>query len=389
MINNDSQALAGLTDLPESTIKICLAITPEEKREIYRFRYKTYVEEMSRHLEEVDYDNKLLYDEMDEWALLLYAKIGSEIIATKRINLGSILDFPQKVIEFLSLEVFTSSPINGVHKFAFITKVMVAPAYRSSPVLYLLMAKSYEICCHNNIQFIFGICNFHLLPLYEQIGCHRYYKNFYYPGHGLAVPIVMLPDDLQHFRQVRSPLFRVARKRGILCANTVEWFHTKFTKHASTINSQIVTEEEVWAILCKHFNCLPTEAITLLHELPVIEAKKFLHCCGIFVQCDPGNIITTQGDVSYLYNILLSGKLKSLTFQRPVKEYTTSGQHFGANGLTEHNKHTESIAAMSTSEILVLSGIAFQKFYRSHPDIAHKIIWRINKLTKIKAVTIS
>jgi CRP-like cAMP-binding protein len=120
----------------------------------------------------------------------------------------------------------------------------------------------------------------------------------------------------------------------------------------------------------------------------VPEAKKFLHCSGIFVQCDPGDIITVQGDVSYAYYILISGSLKSLTFHRPIKEYITPGQHFGANGLTEHTKHTEDIAAISFAEILVLSGIAFQKFYHSHPDIAHKTVESIISLAKKKTFSI-
>ena len=383
MQNNYRQVVSCSTESPEGSIKICLAMTPEEKKEIYRFRYQTFIEEMSKHPEEVDYDSKLLYDEMDEWAVLLYAKVNSELIATKRINIGTIADFPKRVIEFLSLDKFRNcSTEHGDHKFSYITKVIVAPAYRNSPVLYLLMAKCYEICCNKNVQFSFGACNFHLLHLYEQMGCHRYYKNFLYPGYGPLVPIVLLIDDIQHFRKVRSPLYRIARKRAALNTKAVEWFDTMFTNNSPSINSQIIKEEELWSILCKRLNCLPTKAITILHGLSEAAAKKFLHNCGIIVQCYPEDLITVQGDVSYSYNILLSGRLKSLTFQRPIKEYITPGQHFGANGLTEHNKHTEDIAAISSAEILVLSGICFQKFHHSHPDIAHKIVQNSISLTR-------
>lgn len=382
MINKYPQTMSYPVESPESSIRIDIAITPEEKREIYRFRYQTYVEEMDKHTKDIDYDNKLLHDELDERALLLYARIGSKIIATERINIGTIKDFPQKVVEFLSMPTFQNCCTqDGEHKFAFITKLIVDLEYRNSAVLYLLMAKCYEICCRNQVQFGFGACNFYLLRLYEQIGFHRYGKNFIDLGYGLLIPIVLLADDLQHFRKVRSPLFRIARKREVINTQAVEWFHATFTKHSPIINSQIVKEEELWSILCKRLNCPPTEAITVLHELSITEAKKFLHCCGILVHCDPGNIITTQGDVSYAYNILISGRLKSLTFRHPISEYSTPGQHFGANGLTEHNKHTEDIAAIDSTEIFVLSGIAFQKFFHTHPDIAHKIIQSIN-LTK-------
>ncbi|MBP2636955.1 MAG: cyclic nucleotide-binding protein [Firmicutes bacterium] len=382
MSNNELALMPGAAEAAEGTIKIGVAVTLAEKREIYRFRYQIYIEEMSKHLPEVDYENMQLHDDMDEWSTLLYAKIGSKIIATKRITIGTIGDFSPEIIDFLSLETFAkNNSMPSQQEFAFITKVMVSPVYRSSPALYLLMAKAYEICCHNHIQFIFGISHFHLLSLYEQIGCRRYYKNFFLPNNGLAVPIVLLTDDVEYLRKVRSPIFRIARKRKHLNTPACKWFESTFTNKSDIVNSQLVNPEELWSILCKQLQSPPTAVIPLLHELSDAEAKKFLHSCGIFVQCNPGDLITFQGDISYSYNILISGKLKSLTFIRPTKEYTTPGQTFGANGLTEHNKHTEDIAAIGVAELLVLSGLSFQKFTRTHPDIAHKIIQTTLKLT--------
>ncbi|HEY3424463.1 MAG TPA: cyclic nucleotide-binding domain-containing protein [Negativicutes bacterium] len=386
MTNNNQQLLSGAT---ENSIKLGIASTPSEKREIYHFRYQIYVEEMSKHIEKVDFANKLLYDELDEWGILLYARIGSELIATARINIGTLDKFPLEEVEFLSLDTFQDCYTeSGDHQFAFITKVMVTPTQRSSQAFYLLIAKCYELCCRHEVQFMFGICNSHLIRLYEKMGTQRYSKNFVLPGYGLQSPLVLLINDIQHLRKVGSPLFRIARKREAVTTQAVEWFHAKF-KHSPIINSQIVTEEELWDVLCEHLNCPPTEAISILSELSVTEAKRFLHCCGSYVQCDPGNLITAQGDVSYSYNILVSGRLKSLTFLRPIKEYTSPGQHFGANGLTESAKHTEDIAAISFADILVLSGMAFQKFYHSHPDTAHKIVRSIVNLTKKKSFSIN
>jgi hypothetical protein len=231
---------------------------------------------------------------------------------------------------------------------------------------------------------MFGICNLHLIRLYEKLGTHRYGKNVFLPDYGLLAPIVLLIDDIQYLRMVRSPLFRIARKRDAVNTQAVEWFHTRFTKHSPIINSQIVSEEELWSILCQRLSSPPTQAITILHKLSITEAKKFLHCCGVLVRCEAGDIITNQGDFSYSYDILISGRLKSVTFICPATEYTSHGQHFGANGLTEHNKHTQKIAAIDSTEILVLSGIAFRKFFHSYPEIADKIVRSIIKLRSIK-----
>jgi len=383
MINSYHQPVSPIKETSDNTIKIAIATTPAEKQEIFRFRYKTYVEEMSKQIEGIDHANKLLKDELDEWGLLLYAKIGEQLIATSRINIGNLKKYPKKLVGILSLDKFQDCYTESTEQsFAYVTKLMVAPAHRSSPVLYLLIAKCYELCCENQVQFAFGACNFHLLRLYEQMGFHRYCYNFVDPGYGLLAPIVMSIDDIQHFRTVRSPLLRAARKRREVSTQSVQWFNTNIRKHSKVINSQIVSDEELWSVLCENLDRPPTEAVSVLQDLTVIEAKLFLHCCSTLIHCNSGDIITMQGDVSYSYNLLISGKLTSLTFISPIKHYASPGQHFGANGLTEHNRHTEDIMAISSSEIMVLSGIAFQRFRHSYPDIAHKIVRNLRRLTK-------
>ncbi|MBP2629366.1 MAG: cyclic nucleotide-binding protein [Firmicutes bacterium] len=380
MTTNYQKSLTTTNEISKESLILGIATTSAEKKEIYQFRYQVYVEEMSKQLEKVDTANKLLYDEFDEWAILLFVKLGSELIATARINIGTIDDFPREEATFLSLDAFQDCPTESEHhQFAFVTKIMVAPAHRSSQAFYLLIAKCYELCFSNQVQFMFGICNFHLIRLYEKMGTHRYGKNFFLPGYGLQTPLVLLINDVEHLRMVRSPLFRIARKREAVNREAVEWFHNKFIQHSPILNSQNVTEEKLWTVLCECLGCLPTKSIMILSNLSIAEAKKFLHCCSSYVLCDPGNLITTQGDISYTYNILLSGKLKSLTFLHPVKEYSLPGQNFGANGLTEHIKHTEDIVAIESAEILILSGTSFQKFFHSNPEIAHKIVQNIIK----------
>lgn len=368
----------------EESISIGIATSDAEKKEIYRFRYQIYIEEMSRPITKVDHANKLLYDEFDEWGVLLTAKIGSELIATARINIGTIHEFPQYEVNFLSLDAFQNCYTDGSeHKFALTTKIMIAPSQRGSQAFYLLFVKCYELCCSSDVQFMFGICNLHLIRLYEKLGTHRYFKNVFLSDYGLLAPIVLLIDDIQHFHSVRSPLYRIARKREEINIQATEWFHTKFINNSSIINSQIITEEELWSVLCKRLAGLPTKMIAILRNLSIAEAKRFLHSCSSYVQCDAGNLITTQGDFSYTYNVLISGRLKSLTFLHPAKEYSLAGCHFGANGLTEHNKHTEDIAAIDSAEILAISGIAFQKFSHASPEIAHKIVQSIIGLRSI------
>jgi predicted GNAT family N-acyltransferase len=355
------------------TVNLGIATTPEEKLAIYRFRYHIYAEEMSKRFPNMDHINKLLYDELDDWGVLLYAKSGSDIIGTLRINIGFIADFSSFWVQALSLKRFAQFNKNN-QKFAYTSKFMVSQSYRNSTVPYLLSSKSYELCCKHQIQFNFGVCTFHLLRLYEQFGFRRFGRNFVDDGYGLLAPYVLLVDDIEHLRAVHSPFYRQARKRAPLDNQATKWFDAEFTESSNIINSQLVCQEDLWRFLYARFGASPAQAIPILQGLSDVDAIKFIHCCGVVVQCHPDDHITFQGDTSYALNILISGHLKSLNLLGSNIHDISPGQSIGANGLVNHPMHTEDIIAVTDAEILVLSSLAFPKFCHSYPDIANKIM---------------
>ncbi|MBP2633408.1 MAG: cyclic nucleotide-binding protein [Firmicutes bacterium] len=379
MKRNNLEKITSEEEMIGEGVQICIANTLAEKKAIYQFRYKIYVEEMAKDKLNLIYHDKEISDKMDEWGILIYVKNDKEVVGTARLNFGKISDFPEEIVEKLSMKDFyeycVSSNIDD--QVAFVSKFIVAEEFRSSSVAYLMLIEFYKFYFEKGGAFFFAGCNLHLLRFYEKMGCHRYGKNFNAFGYGLLCPIVALAEDVNHFRTIRSPLFRIAGKKITINSKNVEWFHEKFTEKLNIVNSQLVTTDELWSILCERLHALPTEVIEILHDLSIEEAKKFLHACGSIVQCAPGEAITVQGDVSYSYNILLSGRLKSLTFINPIKEYHIPGQYFGANGLTEHHKHLEEIVTVTQSEILVLTGFTFPKFSKANLDIAHKIMKKI------------
>jgi len=363
-------------EISQSTISVGVATTFKEKRDIYRLRYQIYVEEMAMQFTSVDHHHKLLYDEMDKWGVLLYAKYGSEIVGTMRINIGKAEEFPEDLAKFLELDRFKRFyGKNDIQKFSYTSKLMVSPYYRNSTVLHLLTAKGYEIYCEHQSQFNFGVCNFHLLPLYEQFGHRRYRESFTAPGYdGVLMPFVLLVDDVQHIRAVRSPYYRFARKRGQLDEQVSEWFQDEFPRAQEIVNSQLVGEEELWPILENYLGQQPHLGISVLEGLSPAEAQKFLHACGIFISCRPGEQITSCGHACHTLKILLSGKLAAAPFFTYNPDTINPGQCFGPVGLIEQPDYNEDIFAASEAEILVLSRLSFQKFRHAHPDIAAKVI---------------
>lgn len=356
------------------SIKIHVATTLRERKEIYRLRYRIYVDEMTMQLSTADHENRYVYDDLDKAGVLLYAKIGSEVIGTMRINFYSYTNFPSDLASIFSLDRFEKIAYDKISQsYAYGSKLMVSPHYRNSLALYLLMVKSYEIYCENQVQFNFGVCNSHLLQLYENFGYRRYGRSFTAPGYdGVLYPIVLLVDDLEHLRNVRSPYYRFGRKRKTVKEVVAKDFFDEFTEYNDSQNSQLLSEVELWNALCDSFKCIPTQVIPLLKGLSDSEASMFLHNCGVIVQYNPGDCIVVRGSKSYTANILLSGNLMT-PCSSPVTRILP-GQHFGAVGLNDQPLYPNDIVAATKTEVLVISRLSFQKFSRSKPDTAYKIL---------------
>ncbi len=369
------------------SISVGIATTLSEKEAIYRLRYQIYVEEMSMNLTSVDHNNTFLYDELDNWSILLYAKAGLQLIGTIRINIGQLSEFPSDLAQFLSLNIFqkfyeeTDSP----GQFAYCSKLMVSPYYRNTAALYLLTARAYEIGC-SKVQFCFGVCNIHLLRLYEQIGWRRLGQTFTAPGYdGILIPLFLLMDDIAHLRAVRSPLYRLACKRIRLNARTGEWVKSKIPELSINIHSQLISEDQLWRLLQKKFQHDPTQIVDILKGLSVESARKFVHCCGIIIKFKPGDYITLRGTTSHTLNILIIGKL--FPFSNKVdSDNVLPGQSFGISGLVGNPKDLADISAVTDTEILSISRLSFEKFRKIHEAAANKILHNIeitlNKNTK-------
>jgi len=355
----------------EEPIRIGFATTPEEKREIYRFRYTIFAEETAYNLTQADQQINLLYDDWDDWGILLSAKIGSTIIGTVRINIGKTSDFHPRVIQEYRMDKFRKfyneedSPY-----FAITSRCIIHPQYRSTSAFWLLTTKLYELLFYEyQLHFVFVSCNFHLISMYEHFGFRRINKNTTYPKTGTVSSLVLV-NDLQHLRRVRSPLLRSSRKSSTLNEGSVAWFNSEFSYEIkSTINSRLITGDELWAIIYQYLKNISNQTIALLQGLSILEAKLFLHFCSTIVHCNPGDSITADGSISQEAIVLLSGLAIS-------SQHATilPGQSCGNSGLVHRTVHSSTVVAETDVNILVFSFYSFISFKKRHPKIAAKII---------------
>ena len=122
---------------------------------------------------------------------------------------------------------------------------------------------------------------------------------------GYHVPLVMLVRDTQYLKQVRSPLYRVAREFEH-DPETGEWFQKTFPSHAGIGNSRSRNTEEFWKQLSDQLAEPPTECISLFESLSDEEVSSFLRS-GTVLSLRPGDKIIRQGDVGDEMYVILSG----------------------------------------------------------------------------------
>ena len=368
-----SPMLSESKAVQQEQVQIGVARTEEEKSDVYRFRYRIYVEEMGK-LPAVQGREALLYDELDEWGMLLYARAGSEMIGTMRVNIGTMEQFPPGWQASLSLERFRrfydkdSKPL-----FSYSSKFMIAPRYRNSAISYLLPSRGYELECGQGVEFSFGLCNLYLLRLYEQFGFRRFGGHIEDAEFGLLSPFVLLVNDIAHLKAVRSPYYRLARKRAVDTGSR-DWFYREFAENSDTINSQLITDEGLWEYLTGRLGDQPEQIMTLLRGLSAREGQKLVGSCGVVVRCLAGETIVRQGSSSYDINVVLAGQV-----QARDGSVFYPGESFGTNGLLVHPRQEREITAKTDAEILVLSSLSFAKFAHNDPATAHRVIINLSQ----------
>lgn len=361
--------MTNVVSLFDKSITIGIATTPQEKEEIFRFRYHIYAKEIGHRLASVDHRKEMLCDELDEFGLLLTVKTGTNLIGTLRVNIGRVQDFPQNLAQSFLLDRFQTFNAGVDNLFGYASKGMISPDFRNSAAHFLLATTIYELYCENRIHYGFLNCNSYLLPFHERYGYRRYTRNWADPAYGLQVPLVLLIDDIAHLQTVNSPILNVAYNRTVPNDQTRKWFYREFPEAATVISNRAVTEDVYWAYLRKCLQHSPHKAIPVLHGLPESAARKFVHSCGAILKCHSGEPIITCGDSGNELNILLAGRLETSD-----DKYILPGQLFGEVGLVNRTKHTSNISASTDAEILVLSFQYFKKFSDTYPDISRKIL---------------
>ncbi|MFZ5643096.1 MAG: GNAT family N-acetyltransferase [Bacillota bacterium] len=349
-----------------------IASEKKDRESIYGFRYRIYVELMNKNLSSVDHVNKLMYDDFDYWGLIIYVRIGLEIVGTLRLNIGFINDFSSFFINSYRLDKFHKIAIDNKKSpiLCFASKLMIAPAYQGTYIIKLIMEKVHSICREKKIQFMFMGCAPGLVSFYEKMGFRRYTSNINIPEYGYIVPLVILPEDAEHLCNVDSPF--IFDNKVEYSSKMSAWLAQEFPETIKFINLNLINRENYWDFLTEKFKNPPDKAITLFHGLSRTQIYRILRTATI-LQCQKGDAVINSDSVDEAF-ILLSGTLE---ISRQVSGYhhlisiLDAGQAFINIVSGDLSTRETTVTALTDSEILVLSS---------------NLINRIASLTEPKAI---
>lgn len=367
-------------------IHIGLATTAKEKEKVYRLRYQIYVEEMGRRISRVNHRRRLLYDDMDDWGLLFYARSGGEFVGTVRLHIGLSGDFPPELVAPMAMDMFHEfrSGDGASHPLSFASKGMIASHYRKSRAHHLLCTHYYQACRSQGVLFHFSGGAPSLVAMHEHLGARRYKSNFFVPDYGCMVPFVTLLDDIGHLRRVRSPFGEVAGQWPA-SAESAAWFARQFPRaSARFINKQLTDEAALWRIIGEKLGQPPENTVGIFRGLSEAEASICAHA-GHIVSFDQGDTAVYPDDMSDEIFVVVAGALVVRSqFAGRRQTILRPGQAYGEKTFVAHARHNATVVAQTDTDLLILPRNALERLKLRHPVVAAKLLHNIGARTARK-----
>lgn len=358
-------------------VSVELATTRKEREKVYRFRYQVYVEEMGKILSSADHRRRLVVDseDADDRCMLFYARTGSQVIGTMRLHIGRANDYLPYLRDNMAFDRFDNFPAKiPANQISYTSKTMVDPRFRRSQAFYLLSATLYETLRKMDCPFNFTVGAPYMVALYEQLGHRRYIGNFSVPGYGYMAPMVILMEDVDHLRQVRSPLWRIARKLENSPA-AAEWFAREFPGAARYLNRQMIGKDDIWRMLADKLGRPQERAVPLFRGMSEAEAATCADA-GHVILCEAGDAIVDPLDMCNDVFVIMSGVVsvrRQAPDRRPSVSILRPGQVYGEKAFVAQGRQNATVIAQTGTEILVLPRHSLERLETQHPLVAAKL----------------
>jgi predicted GNAT family N-acyltransferase len=195
-------------------IRIGLVETEEERQQVFRLRYEVYVEELGATMAHADHGAKALRDEWDATADIIGAWHDGELVGSVRLNCGDDSDLAEYEPFFHPL-VRESLQQTDPLRVSVGSKLAVAKNLRGTSLCARLVKAVYERMHVRNSRLSYLTCRANLVEVYRRFGWRHCGPDFFHPEAGRLMPMVLLVQDYEYLRQIKSPFAAVCARYPI------------------------------------------------------------------------------------------------------------------------------------------------------------------------------
>lgn len=350
------------------------AETEEDLRASYQLRYKVYVEGMGRLKDKGDHERKELRDDHDNFARAIVVIKDGVAIGTLRLFWGGDAPFNKTLIEAYHLSQFLE--ILTDREICIIERLMVDEKHRGSAVALQMYKLVWDFSIKQHIEAGFLDCEPHHLNSYLKLGFRPFAKTYSYPGIGLVIPMMYIPGDYEHLKQVGSPFSLLTKDGGY--KHTAALLDIIKDSPGVTIKNEVNNErylDEIYAD--KHL--LSNDKPKLFDGLSEAEIDRLIEK-SVIITCNKNDhIIETQNAARTMF-VVLSGHVEVRLPNGNLLAAVTPGEVIGEIAYFLHKPRTASIiAAEDNVKILSLDEPSMSRLLKFEPQLASKFLLNICK----------
>lgn len=349
--------------------------TPEDLRAVQRFKYDVYVAEMGRYGAIADHENRLLAEADDATSHVFQSCADGRVVATMRLTWGGDGAIgPRQISQYDLAPVLESVPMDQI---IVSERFMIDPALRGTNLLFRMFKVYMEFVNARRIQLLFGDCEPHLLNTYQALGFRTYTaRHVNSPETGYLIPLVLVAEDLEHLRRIRSPLAEVLRDFGD-DARVPDRIDALLAGGAAVLSQRMSGTETYLANLmetAREADALGSGLFSGMTE------AQIAHCVdkSVTIACQPGDRVIKRGNVAKNMNMVLSGRLEVRDGDAVLAELGP-GEVFGEIAFfLKLPRGMDVVAAGEGARILSFNDRTIRQLIEGHSETAARLLYNIS-----------
>lgn len=268
-------------------------------------------------------------------------------------------------------------------------RFMVSKPYRGTDVLTKMFNAYLNFVNENRIQLIFGDCEPYLLNLYLGMGFRTYSKrNVNSAETGYLIPLVMVPEDMDYMRQIRSPLVSILQDFGT-DDRLGDTARKVLAAGSAVISERLTSSDEYWSEINQYIN---EHGDTRPGLFSGFDDDSINLCLGksTIIECQQGDMVIKKDNFAQNLFFVLSGFLQVGDDEEGIVGMLEAGDVFGEIAFLLGKPRTRNVlAATDGTKVVCMSENTIRKLIETDSEVAAKLLLNISKMLCMRLITTS